>query len=71
MRIDGWQIEGFGIFRDREIRGLSPKLTVFLGPNEAGKSTLLGFLRAVLFGFPSRRSRMPQYPLLRGGRHGG
>ena len=71
MRIDGWQIEGFGIFRDCEIRGLSSGLTVFLGPNEAGKSTLLGFLRAVLFGFPGRRSRTPQYPPLRGGRHGG
>src|SRR5713226_1004515 len=71
MRIDGWQIEGFGIFRDWEVRGLSAGLTVFLGPNEAGKSTLLGFLRAVLFGFPGKRSRWPQYPPLRGGREGG
>ena len=46
-------------------------MTVFLGPNEAGKSTLLGFLRGVLFGFPSRRSRALQYPPLKGGRHGG
>jgi uncharacterized protein YhaN len=71
MRIEGWQIEGFGIFRDWEVRGLSSGLTVFLGPNEAGKSTLLGFLRAALFGFPGRRSRSPQYPPLLGGRHGG
>src|SRR5882724_4479101 len=71
LRIDGWQIEGFGIFRDWEVRGLSAGLTVFLGPNEAGKSTLLGFLRGALFGFPSRRSRSPQYPPLLGGRHGG
>jgi len=71
MRIEGWQIEGFGILRDWEVRGLSPGLTVFLGPNEAGKSTLLGFLRAALFGFPGRRSRTPQYPPLLGGRHGG
>src|SRR5258707_3418850 len=71
MRIGGWQIEGFGIFRDWEVRGLSAGLTVFLGPNEAGKSTLLGFLRGALFGFPSRRSRSPQYPPLLGGRHGG
>lgn len=46
-------------------------MTVFLGPNEAGKSTLLGFLRGVLFGFPGRRSRASQYPPLKGGRHGG
>ena len=71
MRIEGWQIEGFGIFRDWEVRGLPAGLTVFLGPNEAGKSTLLGFLRAVLFGFPGKRSRSPQYPPLRGGREGG
>jgi uncharacterized protein YhaN len=70
MRIAGWHIEGFGIFNDFEV-SLSDGLTVFLGPNEAGKSTLLGFLRAALFGFPSRRSRVPQYPPLRGGRHGG
>src|SRR2546428_10204776 len=71
MRIEGWQIEGFGVFRDWEVRGLSPGLTVFLGPNEAGKSTLLAFLRGALFGFPGRRSRWPQYPPLAGGRHGG
>ncbi len=70
MRIAGWFIEGFGVFSDFDIR-LDPGLTVFLGPNEAGKSTLLGFLRAMLFGFPSRRSLSAQYPPLRGGRHGG
>src|SRR5438874_2619960 len=71
MRIEGWQIDGFGIFRDFEVRGLSSGLTVFLGPNEAGKSTLLGFLRAMLFGFPAKRKHSPQYPPQRGGRHGG
>ncbi len=71
MRIEGWHIEGFGIFNEVEHRGLAPGLTVFLGPNETGKSTLLGFLRCVLFGFPSRRSKALQYPPLKGGRHGG
>jgi uncharacterized protein YhaN len=71
VRIEGWRIEGFGIFSDCEVRDLGSGLTVFLGPNEAGKSTLLAFLRATLFGFPSRRSRAPQYPPLRGGVHGG
>jgi uncharacterized protein YhaN len=70
VTIGGWQIEGFGVFHNFEVR-LPSGLTVFLGPNEAGKSTLLGFLRAMLFGFPSRRSKTPQYPPLRGGRHGG
>ena len=41
---------------------LGPGLTVLHGPNEAGKSTLLDFLRGVLFGFPDGRSRRPQRP---------
>src|SRR5262245_17646705 len=71
MRIHGWFIEGFGVFRDYDVQQLSPGLTVFLGPNEAGKRTLLSFLRGVLFGFPDARSRELRYPPLRGGRHGG
>lgn len=69
MKIRGWSIEGYGTFRDYEIRDLDDGLTVFLGPNEAGKTTLLSFLRGVLFGFPDGRSKEPLYPPLRGGRH--
>ncbi|HET9984364.1 MAG TPA: AAA family ATPase [Longimicrobiales bacterium] len=69
--ISGWHIDGFGLFRDEEVRELPPGLAVFEGPNEAGKSTLLDFLRAILFGIAdageSEASRAP----LRGGRHGG
>ncbi len=71
MRILGWFIDGFGVFKDYEVRGLPPGLTVFHGPNEAGKSTLLAFIRGVLFGFPHHRSKAPRYPPLQGGRHGG
>ncbi len=71
MKIRGWFIEGFGPFRDHEIRDLPDGVTVFLGPNEAGKSSLLAFLRGTLFGFPDRRSKESQYPPLHGGRHGG
>lgn len=71
MRIRGWHIEGFGVFSDHRIADIPDGLTVFLGPNEAGKSTLLAFLRGALFGYPSGRSRESQYPPLRGGRHGG
>jgi len=41
------------------------------GENEAGKSTLLAFLRAMLFGFPKKSTSARQYPPLRGGGHGG
>ncbi len=69
MILRGWRIEGFGRFHDVEVQGLGPGLTVIEGPNEAGKSTLLGFLRFMLFGFA--RGQAQKYPPLSGGRHGG
>ena len=71
MRIQGFHINGFGIFHDVGVEALSPGLTVFLGDNESGKSTLLGFLRAMLLGFPDGRSHENPYPPVAGGRHGG
>jgi uncharacterized protein YhaN len=71
MRITGFHINGFGMFHNLTVNGLSPQLTVFLGHNESGKSTLLGFIRAILFGFPDGRSNENLYPPLFGGRHGG
>ena len=56
VRITGWSIDGFGVFHDEERRDLGQGLTVLLGPNEAGKSTLLAFVRGVLFGFPDGRA---------------
>lgn len=70
MHISGWHIDGFGAFRDEHAADLPPGLVVFHGPNEAGKSTLLAFLRAVLFGLEAN-GRERRYPPLRGGRHGG
>jgi len=71
MRLDSLYINGFGLFHDIVIETISPGLTVFLGNNEAGKSTILGFIRAILFGFPDGRSNENPYPPLAGGRHGG
>ena len=64
-------IDGFGIFNDYHIKELNPKLTIFLGPNEAGKSTILSFKKRILFGFPDGRSKLNLYPPLSGGNHGG
>lgn len=55
MKIRGWHIDGFGHFHDHREHDLPDGITVFLGPNEAGKSTLLAFLRGMLFGFPTSR----------------
>src|SRR6266436_7412268 len=70
MKIADIRIDGFGVWHDLTLRGLSPEVTVFYGPNEAGKSTLMNFLRTVLYGVtPSRRKRY--LPPLSGGRPGG
>lgn len=69
MRIEDLYLDGFGHFHQRGLGPLTAPITVFYGPNEAGKSTLLAFIRAVLFGFPARFNA--HYPPLSGGRHGG
>jgi uncharacterized protein YhaN len=72
MRIDSLQIDGFGVFSDVHLESLSPRLTVFCGPNESGKSTLLSFVRFMLFGFPDKRTKTNRYPPLHAGAaHGG
>ena len=57
MRIRSFHIDGFGIFSDVGVETLPPGLSIFLGNNEAGKSTCLDFLRAMLTGYPDPRSR--------------
>ena len=69
MRLKKLYLDGFGHFHKHTIDDISDNVTVFYGPNEAGKSTLLAFIRGVLFEFP--RSVAGHYPPLSGGRHGG
>ena len=64
MKIERIRIDGFGRF-DRFEETIAPGLNVIFGPNEAGKSTLLSFIRAMLFGFP-RRSEPSRYEPERG-----
>jgi uncharacterized protein YhaN len=65
MRIAEIAVDGFGQLRDRRLAP-APGLTLIRGENEAGKSTLLAFIRAILFGFETRA-----HPALAGGRRGG
>lgn len=69
LRIDSLRIEGFGHF-SRFTRELGPGLHLLYGPNEAGKSTLLAFLRSVLFGF-EERGQPERYEPEGGGAFGG
>jgi uncharacterized protein YhaN len=58
MKLTEAHVDGFGVWTDLTLAELSPHCTVFYGPNEAGKSTLLQFIRAVLYGFsPARTAR--------------
>ncbi|MGH2761837.1 MAG: AAA family ATPase, partial [Thermoleophilaceae bacterium] len=70
MRIERIEIDGFGRFHDAGWV-LDEGLTVLVGANEAGKSTLLNALRALLFGFEPTRDGRAWYPALAGGRRGG
>ncbi|SMF15805.1 Uncharacterized protein YhaN [Paenibacillus barengoltzii] len=70
MRLERMQISGFGRLNGLDVE-LPGQVTVLYGPNEAGKSTLLGFVRAMLFGIPTRAAAAERYEPLRGGAHGG
>ena len=53
MRIEALNISGFGLFSNLRAQGLAPGLNLFMGDNEAGKSTFLEFLRNAMFGYPT------------------
>jgi uncharacterized protein YhaN len=73
VRVAAWHVEGFGIFSDYASPELPSGLIVLSGPNEAGKSTLLAYIRSMLFGFPTKhgRQQVPLYAPVRGGRRSG
>jgi len=70
MRIERIEIDGFGRFHDVQW-ALDGGLTIFVGANEAGKTTLLNAVRGLLFGFDATRDGRTWYPAMAGGRRGG
>ncbi|MFO0871957.1 MAG: AAA family ATPase, partial [Pirellulales bacterium] len=70
MKITDVRIDGFGVWTNLAVRNLAGEVTVFYGPNEAGKTTLMQFIRTVLYGF-SRERRARYLPPVQGGRPGG
>lgn len=61
MWIEHIFVEHFGLYKGLSIQDLSPGLTLLVGPNEAGKSSLLEFIRSVFFGFRYRSARVNTY----------
>jgi uncharacterized protein YhaN len=70
VKITDIQVDGFGVWKGLTVESLSDEMTVFFGENEAGKTTLMQFVRSMMFGFsPDRIGRYtpPVYGGLAGG----
>jgi uncharacterized protein YhaN len=70
MKVREIKIDGFGVWTGLALADLDDHLNVFYGPNEAGKTTLMQFVRAMLYGFSAER-RQRYLPPVNGGRNGG
>ena len=69
MKLLALEIEGYGVWNGLRLQRMSDGINVVYGPNEAGKSTVLHFVRSALYGFsPLRRRYLPPK---HGGRPGG
>ncbi len=75
MHIASFHIDGFGVLSQVGVEQLPQGLSVFLGKNEAGKSTCLDFFRTMLTGYPQTRSKKADIrdytPLSHAGQAGG
>lgn len=70
MKIKEMNIGGFGVWKDLSVVEFPNETTVFYGRNEAGKTTLMQFMRSVLYGFSEERQKRyvpPVYGGLAGG----
>lgn len=70
MKIKDIDIEGFGAWTGLRLENLSDEATVIYGANEAGKTTVMQFVRTVLYGFSTAR-RQRYLPPVFGGKIGG
>jgi len=71
MQLREIHIDGFGIFANKRITGLAPGINIIYGKNEFGKTTLLEFIRRILFGFPTKKEKTNLYLPVKGGSQGG
>ncbi len=68
MRLTAIEAVRYGALEGECLSGLSEGLTVVLGPNESGKSTMTALTRHVLYGYPDGRSKERGYEPLAGSR---
>jgi len=59
MKLERIHIERFGAWQNLDLPVDSEGISVYFGPNEAGKSTLMKFVRGVLYGFRRGESGRP------------
>ena len=71
MQLREIHIDGFGIFCNTRVHDLKPGLNIVYGKNEFGKTTLLEFIRRILFGFPTKKDKTNLYTPVNGGSMGG
>ncbi|KMJ57930.1 hypothetical protein AB685_13945 [Bacillus sp. LL01] len=71
MKIKALHIYGFGKLENVMVENFSPAIQVFYGENEAGKSTIMAFIHAVLFGFPAKNQQDLRYLPKKGYKYGG
>lgn len=60
MYIKNFYIEEFGPLENINIENLPQTMAIFLGDNEAGKSSSMEFIRSMLTGIPNRRDLFSQ-----------
>lgn len=70
MKLKDISIDGFGKWSGLKLDRFEDGLNVVYGRNESGKTTILEFLRGVMYGFPDKR-RKQYFPPLHGGGAGG
>ena len=51
MQLKQLHIDRFGVWSDLDLSLSDEEINVFYGPNEAGKTTLMRFVRGILYGF--------------------
>ncbi len=71
MRITSFHIDSFGKLANVNVDTVPAGLSVFLGKNEAGKSTCLEFFRAMLTGLPAGKAKKLYTPITKAYPFGG